>query len=530
MELAHSFLLLLEGAGPNRRKMRALLISSPLFTQALQGLRAAKVERRIKALHALAKLDGAEVVRPLLSQLEAEEEAVREEAIKGLASLHDGRAVELLLSLWSAHPLELVAEALVRHGPTIIPKVGPLVTHRDHVIRYWAVEVLKQLQAPEVAPFLSDALRDSQVVVRANAARALGEVGSKEVQPLISLLRRDPAYEVRVQAGESLTRVGGPHGKVALQEAFLDLGEEYLPWDAAVQLWRTYVSCLEKVDGLHTCLRRASTLPAEAFGRWLLVGATACDIRTLILGLHYLPEAQSRQVCDALDRAVVMHGEEAILQGVIQLLSRPGLSQVAALKALDRMHLSCSSMARLSAELSPLLQASQEEVRSRAQSLVSRWEQTLPPAFGAPEKLKVFLADESRLFRQGVRLILEVEGVDVVGEAETAEEAQSLLPEVPQEAVIFCSTGLPGHDGLLARLNKERPDIAVVFVQEASDGDGRHMSFQETPFPYITRACTSETVLSTLYSLADGAEFGEPLADPIPSPRTEGGPAGPRAP
>lgn len=490
--------------GPRGKEARALLIGSPFFTHALQGLRSRQSERRITALHALARLDGAEVVRPLLSQLEAEEEEVREEAAKALSSLKDERAVELILSLWRDHPLDLVAEALVRHGPTIIPQVGPLVTHADPLMRFWAVEVLKRLKATEGAPFLLDGLLDPQVAVRANAARALGEVGSKDLSPLMTLLRLDSAYEVRVQAAESLMKVGDKAGMLAVQEAFLNLGAGYFPWDAAVQLWKTFVRCLKQAESLSDCLGRASTLPVESLRRWLGIGVTARDIETLTVALHYVPE-QAQEITDALARAVVMHGEEAILQDVVQQLSRPGIYPVAALKALRGLSFSSSSTARLSAELGPLLQSPEEEVRSGIKALMSRWGESWPESPEAKQNVRVSVVHECKCCRLGLRIMLELEGVEVVGEAGSAEEGESMVTQLPPDAVVFCSTSLPDFSRFLEQLNKQYPTVAVVFIIEEPGSEVPPQALKGRRAALTTRLATAELCLDALRSVATGA-------------------------
>src|SRR5436309_15754236 len=66
-----------------------------------------------------------------------------------------------------------------------------------------------------------------------------------------------------------------------------------------------------------------------------------------------------------------------------------------------------------------------------------------PPLGQGPESTSVALVDDHELFRRGLRVILEEEGLEVVGEASTGEDAIDLVAmEVPD--VILMDISLPG--------------------------------------------------------------------------------------
>ena len=87
------------------------------------------------------------------------------------------------------------------------------------------------------------------------------------------------------------------------------------------------------------------------------------------------------------------------------------------------------------------------------------------------EKIRVLLADDHTLFREGVRMLLEAQGdFDVVGEAATAEEAvEQARGRSPD--VVALDISMPG-DGLEAtrRLRGEVPGLKVlILTMHASD-------------------------------------------------------------
>ena len=85
--------------------------------------------------------------------------------------------------------------------------------------------------------------------------------------------------------------------------------------------------------------------------------------------------------------------------------------------------------------------------------------------------MRVLLADDHPLFRDGVRSLLEARGVEVVGEAGDGQEALEAAVRLKPDVILMDIT-MPRMDGLEAtRLIKVRlPDVKVV-VLTVSDED-----------------------------------------------------------
>jgi class 3 adenylate cyclase/ActR/RegA family two-component response regulator len=95
------------------------------------------------------------------------------------------------------------------------------------------------------------------------------------------------------------------------------------------------------------------------------------------------------------------------------------------------------------------------------------WDQA--EAFG----LRVALADDSALLRQGIAQVLETEGIDVVAQASDADELLRLLVPSRPHVVVLDVRMPPTHttEGLdaAARIREEHPEIGVLVLSASVD-------------------------------------------------------------
>ena len=89
--------------------------------------------------------------------------------------------------------------------------------------------------------------------------------------------------------------------------------------------------------------------------------------------------------------------------------------------------------------------------------------------------MNVLIVDDHAAFRRAARTVLEAEGFEVVGEAESGEEALLMAPILAPELVLL-DVQLPGIDGfeVAARLTADanRPDVVLVSSRDAADYGG----------------------------------------------------------
>ena len=83
---------------------------------------------------------------------------------------------------------------------------------------------------------------------------------------------------------------------------------------------------------------------------------------------------------------------------------------------------------------------------------------------GMPGRIRLFLVDDHRIVRAGVRALLQVhDQLEVVGEADSGEEALARVPELRPDVVLM-DLSLPGMNGIAAAGQLRRLDPAPRLV------------------------------------------------------------------
>jgi CheY-like chemotaxis protein len=88
-------------------------------------------------------------------------------------------------------------------------------------------------------------------------------------------------------------------------------------------------------------------------------------------------------------------------------------------------------------------------------------------------RIRVFLLDDHEIVRRGVRELLEAESdIEVVGEAETAEQALRRIPPT-RPAVAVLDVRLPDGDGVTVcrEIRSAHPEIACLMLTSFADDD-----------------------------------------------------------
>jgi DNA-binding NarL/FixJ family response regulator len=84
--------------------------------------------------------------------------------------------------------------------------------------------------------------------------------------------------------------------------------------------------------------------------------------------------------------------------------------------------------------------------------------------------VRVILADDSVLFREGVARVLAAAGLDVVGQAGDADQLLELVPSLVPDVAVIDIKMPPSHttEGLLAalRIRAEHPDVGVLVLSQ----------------------------------------------------------------
>ncbi len=126
--------------------------------------------------------------------------------------------------------------------------------------------------------------------------------------------------------------------------------------------------------------------------------------------------------------------------------------------------------------------------------------------------IKILIADDHLIIRQGLRLILETEDdFELVGEASDGAEALSLCKK-RKPHVVLMDLRMPHMDGLTAieKLRVEQPDIAVVILTTFNEDQLMLRGLQAGARGYLLKDTDRVTLFNTLRAAARGETLLKP--------------------
>lgn len=119
--------------------------------------------------------------------------------------------------------------------------------------------------------------------------------------------------------------------------------------------------------------------------------------------------------------------------------------------------------------------------------------------------MRVLLAEDHALLRVGLKIILEQQGVDVVGEAGNGEEAVSLaLAHAPE--VVLMDLGMPLMDGIEAsrRIRDGNENIKIIMLTSHSEEEHIHASLAAGVNGYCLKETKPDRLLTALAAVQQG--------------------------
>jgi len=126
--------------------------------------------------------------------------------------------------------------------------------------------------------------------------------------------------------------------------------------------------------------------------------------------------------------------------------------------------------------------------------------------------IRIIIADDHLIIRQGLRLILETEeDFELVAEATDGAEALNLCKNLNPDVVLM-DLRMPNMDGLTAieRLRAEQPGVAVVILTTFNEDELMFRGLQAGARGYLLK----DTDRSTLFDTIRAAARGETLLKP----------------
>ena len=128
------------------------------------------------------------------------------------------------------------------------------------------------------------------------------------------------------------------------------------------------------------------------------------------------------------------------------------------------------------------------------------------------EPIKVLLADDHAVVRQGLRALLEAQSdITIVGEAETGRQALRLTLELRPDVVVM-DVAMPILNGLEAmrQILKAAPDTRVVILSSYSDDEYVYQVTEAGASGYLLKQTAATDLVRAIREAHDGNAFFSP--------------------
>jgi two-component system NarL family response regulator len=120
--------------------------------------------------------------------------------------------------------------------------------------------------------------------------------------------------------------------------------------------------------------------------------------------------------------------------------------------------------------------------------------------------IKVLIADDHKMFRQGLRMLFEMESdIKIVGEACDGLEVQEMVERLDPD-VILMDINMPGADGVEAtrQVLSRRPDQAVIILTMFREDEHVFQAINVGARGYVLKDADSMDVTRAIRSVAAG--------------------------
>ncbi|MBI4286479.1 MAG: response regulator transcription factor [Chloroflexi bacterium] len=127
-------------------------------------------------------------------------------------------------------------------------------------------------------------------------------------------------------------------------------------------------------------------------------------------------------------------------------------------------------------------------------------------------KIRVLIADDHAIVREGIRLILSMhDDIEVVGEAADGREAIDLVNKLAPDIVLM-DMAMPGLGGLEATLEimKLRPQTRVVVLTQYDDSEYIYRFLKAGAAGYVLKKAVGSDLIAAVRAVYQGKSFVDP--------------------
>lgn len=125
------------------------------------------------------------------------------------------------------------------------------------------------------------------------------------------------------------------------------------------------------------------------------------------------------------------------------------------------------------------------------------------------KKHRVILADDCKIICQGLRMILEKAGIDVLGDAGNAADALRLAGELSPDLMLVSVT-LPESIELTRRVAETCPNTSVIILSKGEEGVSVSEALLAGAKGFLLKDSTSQDLLTAITNIATGGVYLSP--------------------
>jgi len=128
--------------------------------------------------------------------------------------------------------------------------------------------------------------------------------------------------------------------------------------------------------------------------------------------------------------------------------------------------------------------------------------------------IRVFLLDDHELVREGIRSLLESdEGIEVVGEAATADEAMTRMPLAKPDVAILDVRLEEGNGIEVCRdIRSQMPELACLMLTSFADDEALYASVMAGAAGYVLKQVKARDLIADVKKVASGVSLMDPRA------------------
>jgi DNA-binding NarL/FixJ family response regulator len=130
----------------------------------------------------------------------------------------------------------------------------------------------------------------------------------------------------------------------------------------------------------------------------------------------------------------------------------------------------------------------------------------------SPHKIRVLIADDHALVREGLRKVLGFDsGIEIVDEAASATEVLARL-KVGDVDLLLLDLLMPGSSGvdLIGRIHAAYRDLPVLVLTMHADPHLARRALEAGALGYLTKDCSSELLMDAIHRVSSGHGYVDP--------------------